>query len=133
MTKSEFNAALDLQHEIDRVETNLDNLRSTGGLKSVCNSNTPVMGGEASTYPGQLVAEIDQEIQDLKAKQTVERTIIQRFIDKQTLEETERKLLCYRYVECMTWKDVALRLGYGKRHVFKMHSRALEKMALYGT
>ena len=130
MTQNELSAALDLQRKIDRLEESLKSLHDTGGLKGVCSDNTPVMGGEAGVYPGQLAVEIEQEVAGLKEQQKIERAIIQRFIEKQQLEELERKLLHCRYVECLTWTDVALSVRYSKRYAMKLHNRVLKKIKL---
>lgn len=33
-----------------------------------------------------------------------------------------------RYLECMRWEEIAYRLHYGIRHVFKLHGQALEEL-----
>ena len=128
MTQNELNAALDLQGKINRLKASLDSLHETGGLKGVRSDNTPVMGGEAGTPPGQVAVEIEQEIAELKKQQAIEKVIIQRFIEKQELEDIEQKLLRYRYVECLIWKDVGLCIGYVERHAKRMGHKALKKI-----
>lgn len=128
MTKEELNAALDLQRKIDRLEAQLKDLQETGGMGAVQNSNTPVMGGGGSVCPGQLAIENEQEIKELKSQQMIERAIIQRFIDKQELDEISYKLLNYRYVDCMKWDDVAIWLGYHKHHLYKLHTGAIKNL-----
>lgn len=39
-----------------------------------------------------------------------------------------RELLEYRYIYCLGWEEIAKRLGYDKRYVFKLHDRALREM-----
>lgn len=39
-----------------------------------------------------------------------------------------RELLEYRYIYCLSWDEIAKRLGYDKRYVFKLHDRALREM-----
>ena len=39
-----------------------------------------------------------------------------------------RELLEYRYVYCLSWDDVADKLGYDRRYVFKLHNRALKAL-----
>lgn len=131
MTQEELKAALVLQGKIDRLEAQLKDLQETGGLGAVRNGNTPVMGGGDNICPGQIAIEIEQEIKELKNQQTIERAIIQRFIDKQELDEISYKLLNYRYVDCMRWGDVAVRLGYTTRHVRRFRANIIRKLSAH--
>ena len=40
-----------------------------------------------------------------------------------------RELLEYRYVYCLGWEEVADRLGYDLRYVYKLHDKALKEVA----
>lgn len=43
------------------------------------------------------------------------------------LEDTnERLVLRYRYLVCMPWDEIAGRLHYSIRYVYKIHGRALQ-------
>lgn len=43
------------------------------------------------------------------------------------LEDTnERLVLRYRYLCCLPWDEIAARLHYSKRYIYKIHGRALQ-------
>ena len=41
-------------------------------------------------------------------------------------DQNERALLRYRYVDCLTWREVAEKLNFVERNVYFMHGRALQ-------
>lgn len=49
------------------------------------------------------------------------------------LPEQQGKVIRLRYVDGMSWNGVAEAANYGKRHCYKIHSAALQKMAPNGT
>lgn len=40
-------------------------------------------------------------------------------------DETAQTLLLLRYVECLSWTQVAERMNYDRRYVFKLHKKTL--------
>lgn len=44
------------------------------------------------------------------------------------LDPEERQILRLRYIEGMSWTQVALRSHYGRSTVFRIHARALKKL-----
>lgn len=44
------------------------------------------------------------------------------------LEPVERLLIRHRYLEGLTWEEVAVRMGYSWRQVHRLHGRALESL-----
>ena len=40
-------------------------------------------------------------------------------------DPTQKDLLYKRYIQCKTWEQVAEELGYGRRHVYKLHGQAI--------
>lgn len=131
MTYSELNAALDLSRKIDRLEGQLSGLED-GGIGSPT-YGTSVQGGTGAVGIGQIASEVREEIDSLKQQLKIEQEIVRRFIEKQTLEDTERKLLLKRYVECYSWKWVSAYICYSRTHTFRLNESILLKMGLHGT
>ena len=131
MTYSELNAALDISRKIDRLEGQLSGLED-GGIGSPT-YGTSVQGGTGAVGIGQIASEVREEIDNLKQQLKIEQEIVRRFIEKQTLEDTERKLLLKRYVECYSWKWVSAHICYSRTHTFRLHESILLKMGLHGT
>jgi len=131
LTKEELNAALSLTRKIDRLQARLDDLRQTGGLKSP-SSNTPVQGGTGTMGVGELVAELSQEIEELKKQREIERVVIGRYLQKLPLEDVEHKLMTLRYVDCYPFKAVGARIGYADRQMYRIHDKA-KKLAVDGS
>lgn len=43
-------------------------------------------------------------------------------------DDEERTVLEYRYLSFQTWKEVSISMGLSLQHVYRLHSRALEKI-----
>lgn len=43
-------------------------------------------------------------------------------------DDEERTVLEYRYLSFQTWKEVSVSMGLSLQHVYRLHSRALEKI-----
>lgn len=46
----------------------------------------------------------------------------------ESLDETERMLLRYRYIEGLKWEEVCVRIGYSWTQTHEHHGRALQKL-----
>jgi DNA-directed RNA polymerase specialized sigma subunit len=122
LTNEELNAALNLTRKIDRLQARLDDLRKTGGLRSP-GMDTPVQGGTGPIGIGQIVAELAQEIEELKKQREIERVVIGRQFEKLPFEDMERKVANLRYVRCMAWKNIESAIGYSRAQVFRIHEK----------
>lgn len=73
----------------------------------------------------ELREEISQEVDKLRQRrQQIEAAI-------RTLEdERYRDLLWYRYIEGMTWDEIAVKMYYSRMQVCRFHGRALNKIKL---
>lgn len=45
------------------------------------------------------------------------------------LPDPDRLVMQLRYLECLSWEDVAERMHYDVRHVYRIHNRALRRMS----
>ena len=59
-----------------------------------------------------------------------ERIIRQKQIEKEIerLPTTERRLMRYRYIDGLEWKDIMGKMCYSWKQVHRIHGRALEKL-----
>ena len=125
MTKKELEAALVLRRRLTRLENSLADIRATGGIKSSSGNSTRAGAGIG---PGQIAAELEDEIAELRKKYEIEREIIRRSLEKVEFEELERKLMVMRYVDCMPWKNIQIIISYQKTQAYDLHRRALSKI-----
>ncbi len=70
-----------------------------------------------------LVERYEEKMADLLEEQAC----IEETIDR--LEETERMLMRYHYIEGMTWEEVAVAISYSWRQTHRLHARALAKLS----
>ena len=45
-------------------------------------------------------------------------------------DESLRRLLCYRYIDCLTWEQIAERMHYSVMQVHRLHRKALDLLIL---
>lgn len=130
MTKQELEAALVLRRRLTRLENSLADIRATGGVKSSGRNGTRAGGG---CDPGQIAAELAEEIETLREEYKDEQKYIRRRLEEYPLEGDERKVMLLRYVECRAWRYVCKAIGYAERQTFRVHAGALEKLAVDGS
>lgn len=46
----------------------------------------------------------------------------------EVLNEKERTIICYRYVDGMSWDFIPDKVRFSRTHCFRIHDKALEKM-----
>ncbi|MCH5279551.1 MAG: hypothetical protein J1E60_07145 [Christensenellaceae bacterium] len=47
------------------------------------------------------------------------------------LEPTERRLMRYRYIDGLSWEEVATRMAYSTQRTYQLHGRTLKKIRVY--
>lgn len=130
MTIHELETALTISKRLCRLEYRLYDLRVTGGVGAVT-ANAPVKGGDKSSAE-EIVAELDNEIAELKTSLHDHQVIIRHEILKLKLSDDESKIMILRYVKCWCWKLIEGAIGYSKRQTMRIHANARNK-ALNGT
>lgn len=70
----------------------------------------------------------DEIYQDIVTLESVSHEIRQ--VIESVEDDRERQLLQYRYIDGLSWEQVAVTMGYGWRHVHKLHSKALIKLKM---
>ena len=68
-------------------------------------------------------AEINREIEELERKEKEIQAVIEKLVD-----DDERYVLLYRYMQGMKWEEVALEMHRCESSVRKIHAKALRKI-----
>lgn len=94
---------------------------------------SPVPGGGGSGSPIERpmdkVLEIDVEInREIDELQIVRQEI--RAALNQLEDENLKLLMEYRYIDGMTWEQIAEKMDYSRQWIFSLHGKALQKIEL---
>lgn len=46
----------------------------------------------------------------------------------ETLKPVERELIRLRYIDCLPWHQIAVRINYSEQQTYLIHSKALQKL-----
>lgn len=112
---------------LKRLEESIERLESAMTRVTQILSHAPARGVE----DGKLDEQIDQLINltATYARRTVElelmRAKVTEWID--TLPEQQASIIYKRYVEGLSWKQVARSSNYSEQHCFRIHEAALKK------
>lgn len=130
MTKDELKNIPYLDELINSKIRQLDQLKQYRGRLPTYKGQESVQSGIGDPTAGialkivQLSEEISRDIErliDLKAEARV--------LFKQLDDDLKYKsVMELRYLECMTWREVAQSLHFSYKHVFKLHGEALRRL-----
>lgn len=118
-----------LNERIDRLLEEQSRWRERALKITPTLSQTPGGGGSGSPIerPMDKVLEIDMEInREIDELQTVRQEI--RAALNQLEDENLKLLMKYRYIDGLTWKQVAKKMHYSWRHTCRLHGEALAKI-----
>ena len=71
----------------------------------------------------EIIAECDKKLQELLLKKFV----VEKKID--SLEQPFKSILFIRYIRNNDFPEVARKIGYSEKHIYKLHGEALKKYA----
>ncbi len=131
MTAKEFlNQYLDADRALDCKLEQLARLRAKAAKVTAIIGGERVQGGiDGSRLEAiveritELEREIDQDIDQLKAKQSEVEAMILRLNSAREMD-----ILTNKYIFGVTWDDIALFAGCTKRQIFRIHGNALKKI-----
>ena len=128
LNKQDLNTAIAIKRKLTRFETHLSDLKATGCVRT----SLQTTGGRGGSHgsAAELVGEMSDEIAELRHQLEVEQTILRRALEKLELDETEKKLMLLRYVDCMEWKNVAARMAYSIQQIYRIHANIIEKAGI---
>ena len=130
MTAQEINKARELSKRIRELE------RQIAALCLSRDNIVPVLDGmpHASDLKSKVekfalqIVENQRVLEDLRVELAQEKLRLVSVITAEFDDPTAQSLLLLRYVSCLSFREIARRMSYGLRHVFKLHDRLL-KMA----
>lgn len=108
------------------IEEKIEKLRSQAEKTTTTFSDAPSFGGYEDHRQEVIAEMVDEERRYHEAVKECERKRqeIQFFVDNLESYE-ERNVLEYRYLYFENWQDIAYKLDYHERAVYKIHGRAL--------
>ena len=112
----------------------VEDLRSKA--QTVSGGNSGSSGGAHSSQPYDRIGESTAKIVDLEREinEEIDRLVdIQREIRKAIAavpEERLRTLLEYKYLNCMTLEEIAVRMDYSYPQICRLHGRALQPVKM---
>lgn len=120
-----------LNQRIDRLLEEQSRWRERALKITPTLSQAPGGGGSGSPIerPMDKVLEIDVEINREIDEMQIARKEIRETLNQ--LEDENLKLLMeYRYIDGMTWEQIAVKMHYGFQWVCKLHGRALNRLRI---
>ena len=87
-----------------------------------------------SGYEDQVMCDesVKAEIKDLETRIQRYESMCGRVSDSvEELEEKEREVATLRYINGLTWEDIAEKVGYSVGNIHRIHNRALENVVLH--
>lgn len=117
----------------NRINSKIDQVRALNEMATKCTSNITGMpkppnhdrttAADAVVKIIDLQAEINRDIDRLvDLKRELTRTI-------KAVDDVDCQLLLEgRYLCCKTWEQIAVEMGFRLRHVYEVHSKALNKV-----
>ena len=129
MTGEELNAVRNLQKQIRALEKNVH------GLKMLAENIVPILDGLPHSTDTKSrvenialkIVEREHELDNLReeylhAKERLTNKILSELGEDPILQT----LLILYYVECLSFRETARRMGYTLRHVFRLHENQME-------
>lgn len=120
-----------LNQRIDRLLEEQSRWRERALKITPTLSQAPGGGGSGSPIerPMDKVLEIDEEInREIDTLQTIRQEIREAL--NQLEDESLKLLMEYRYIDGMTWEQIAVKMHYGFQWVCKLHGRALNRLRI---
>lgn len=129
--REKLNRARNAQREMDALRERVEFWRAEAQRCTASYGLGAPGGGGAADRRAELVARIVDAQRELEARigeiAAAEREAME-LIDRLD-DERMRTLLTLRYVDNLTWRQIADRMHYNLTHVQRLHLRALEALA----
>lgn len=116
--------------QMERIELKIQEMRLNKMCPSIVNDGMPHVSGQAdlSAYAALLEQEEKrymkcryQRIQ--KCKEITDRI-------EQLDNEDEKDVLMYRYIKLMKWEYIAVKMGFSRQYLHKIHAQALKNFKM---
>lgn len=123
-------AYLDTKREHEQIREELE--KTVGDMTA---PKSPNLDGMPRGGSGDRDPMVDRVSAMMKVRQCYERKLselaaaqlaVEEIID--SLDTVERRLLRYRYISGLTWREVCNAMSYSRRQMHTLHTRALDKL-----
>lgn len=119
---------LDAENMIRCLEEDLERERAAFLLRSQAYDDMPHSSGTNNADLSNMAAKMDEILMEIRReldrKYAIRREIIHRLSSMQN--EREECVLWYRYLMGLKWEEIAERMGYDLRFVYRIHGSALQ-------
>lgn len=115
---------------INRIEAEIAEIREMRASISVNNDGMP--SGSNQTDLSAYVAQLDRLERELIEERN-NRIITYKDIEKRIKNlksRNENDVLFYRYIAGLSWWEIAEKLGYSERQIYRMHGKALMNLKI---
>ena len=129
ITKGDLQSYYWTRQNVQKLEDKLLELETEATRITTRMSHTPKGSGNNDKISG-IVAEI-VDVQDKINSKLKQSYIIMAQIEQAAsrLPEREAYLIRRRYIDCLTWEQIAVDMHYSWQHVHKIHAKALKLLA----
>ena len=128
MTKEELRGYRNLKREADQLEQYIARIKAEIYAPRTTHLDAIPGASPNGTGPTERLALKHVELLERYREKLVELRTAQLRIEKaiEPLSPDERMLMRYRYIDGLTWEEVAVKMGYSWRQVHRIHAKALE-------
>lgn len=112
---------------VRRINDEIRELRSMRVNPSVKQSDGMPHGNGSVDDLSSYAAELDRMIRELQQERYFRIKSYQQIVNqiKKMKNENEKDVLFYRYIRGLDWWEIAEKMRYGERHIYKIHGKAL--------
>jgi len=130
ITKEELKEHCRLVCEIRDMQEEIKQLQSLRQSVGATKYNS-IGGSENGDAIGKKLAKLD-DLMEFYVLKIEERILQQEKIEKaiENLPVVERRLMRYRYIDCLDWVNVAANLNYSWKQTHRIHRRALNRLKM---
>ena len=133
MTIDDLKMCSTYRYAIQSLDESIARLRSEMERVTQVLSHAPAHSGNRDKLAEQM-----RRLEELETARAREVADMEEHIDRcrvwlSTIPEQQARILSMRYMDGKKWDEISRLTHYGKRHCYKIHDRALEKMAHNGT
>ena len=126
IAKERLKQYLPLTKEVEQLELRLEEMESTMYDPRIPAGDGMPHASGVSDPTGRIVLQKDAIFERYKAKrQQLTDMLIEIEDYMEALTPTERMLVRYKYMDGLTWEEVAVAMSYSWTHTHRIHSKAL--------
>jgi DNA-directed RNA polymerase specialized sigma subunit len=131
MTKERLRNYANLKEERNQLRRQLEELEATLYYPKIQRLNgMPSAPSKENTLELMVArhAELQEKYEAKIAEMNAEMLLIEEAIE--ALDSTARMLLRYRYLECLKWEEVCVKMNYSWMQTHRIHANALKQLNL---